>query len=365
MTFQTDHLNYNAVTYSSRDTPMSINEKSISLVMQADGSFNVPPTKILVKVHSASLNPIDLVLYHSANTMLSYFNSQQGVGRDYSGTIVAIGEKAAKKTDFTVGQKVCGMYNHVFGPGTVSEYILLDGLNKADSPVVPVPENISMNEAAAWPLVLGTALTMIQGRIESGAKVLVLGGSTAVGRNCIQLCKNYFDAAEVIATCSSQSAPIVREMGADATIDYTKYRSLDGPVIEAAKSGKFDLILDCCGNGDLFPHMSKILKPKLHYVTIAGDKKFNYSNESLVSSAMSSIISFFRVVLSSLRLNSHNYTYVMVQPDKKWAELGKQLIEEEKVKIYVDSVHPLENFYDAIKKMESQRASGKVIVQIE
>src|SRR5699024_669659 len=154
----------------------------------------------------------------------------------------------------------------------------------------------------------------------------------------IQLCKNYFDAAEVIATCSSQSAPIVREMGADATIDYTKYRSLDGPVLEAANSGKFDLILDCCGNGDLFAHMSKILKPKLHYVTITGYKKFNYSNVSLVSSAMSSILAFFRVVLSFFGLNSHNYSYVLVPPDKKWAELSKQLIEEKKVKIYVDSV---------------------------
>lgn len=367
MELNTDQLDFNAITYSSNDKPMSLTKQSISLVKQADGSYNVPPNKILVKVHSAALNPVDLVLYNSASKVLSYYNSQQGIGRDYSGTIVAIGEVAAKKTDFSIGEKVCGMYTHPFGKGTVSEYVLLD--SASDLSVVPVPKNLTMNEAAAWPLVLGTALTMTQGRIEVGsnAKVLVLGGSTAVGRFCIQLCRNYFKASEIIATCSSSSAPIVREFGADDTIDYTRYRSLEGPVVKAAGSGKFDLILDCCGNSDLFLSMSKILKPKSegsHYVSIVGDTKMNYSGASILSLILPSIMLVFRVLMNLLGLNSYNYTVLLMEPEKQWAELAKQLIEEEKVRISIDSVYPVENFYDAIKKLESQRASGKVIVQM-
>lgn len=367
MELETDQLNFNAITYSSNDKPMAISKQSISLAKQADGSYNVPPNKILVKVHSAALNPIDLVLYNSAFKVLSYYNSQQGIGRDYSGTIVAIGEVAAKKTDFSIGDKVCGMYTHILGNGTVSEYVLLDWTS--DLSVVPVPKNLSMNEAAAWPLVLGTALTMTQGRIEVGsnAKVLVLGGSTAVGRFCIQLCRNHFKASEIIATCSSSSAPIVKGFGADNTIDYTRYRSLDGPVIQAAGSGKFDLILDCCGNDDLFSSMSKILKPKSkgsHYVSIAGDTKVSYSGASILSLILPSIMIMFRILMNLLGLSSYNYTVLLLEPEKQWAELGRQLIEEEKVKISIDSVYPVENFYDAIKKVESQRANGKVIVQM-
>ena len=368
MELETDQLNFNAITYSSNDKPMAISKQSISLAKQADGSYNVPPNKILVKVHSAALNPIDLVLYNSAFKVLSYYNSQQGIGRDYSGTIVAIGEVAAKKTDFSIGDKVCGMYTHILGNGTVSEYVLLDWTS--DLSVVPVPKNLSMNEAAAWPLVLGTALTMTQGRIEVGsnAKVLVLGGSTAVGRFCIQLCRNHFKASEIIATCSSSSAPIVKGFGADNTIDYTRYRSLDGPVIQAAGSGKFDLILDCCGNDDLLSSMSKILKPKSegsHYVTIAGDNKYRYSDVSLFSILIPTLFAIFRMLLSMLGLNSYNFSFAAVNPEKQWAETGKQLIEEEKVQVSVDSVHPVENFYDAIKKLQSQRANGKVVIQID
>ncbi|CAG86980.1 DEHA2D08580p [Debaryomyces hansenii CBS767] len=367
MTFDKEKLKYRAVTYSTSDKPMSITEQTISLIKQADGSFDLPSNTILVKVHSAALNPLDLVLYNSSNRLFSYYNDQQGVGRDYSGTIVAIGDVAAKKTDFCIGDNVCGMYTHILGKGTVSEYVLLDAMSVSDSSVVTVPKNLSLNEAAAWPLVLGTALAMTQGRIKIGsdAKVLVLGGSTAVGRFCIQLCKNHFKAGEVIATCSSSSAPIIREMGADDTIDYTRYPSIEGQVLQAAESGKFDIILDCCGNGDLFASMPKILKPKSHYVTIAGDKKFKYSKVSLFNNIMPTLKPIFRMLLSSIGLTSYSFTITGVRPGKQWAELGKQLIEDEKVKITVDSVHQFENFLDAIERMESQRASGKIIIELD
>lgn len=367
MTFDTENLKYRAVTYSTGDKPMSITEQTLSLIKQADGSFDLPQNKILVKVHSASLNPLDLVLYNSSNRFFSCYNDQQGLGRDYSGTIVAIGEVAAFKTNFSIGDNICGMYTHILGKGTVSEYVLLDATSNADSSVVKVPKNLSMNESAAWPLVLGTALAMTQGRIKIGSdpKVLVLGGSTAVGRFCVQLCKNYFNASEVIATCSSSSAPIVREMGADGTIDYTKYPSIEEQVLQAAGSGKFDIILDCCGNNDLFGSMENILKPKAHYVTIAGDKKFKYANVSLFNNVMPTLKPICRMILSLIGLKSYSFTITGVTPGKQWAELSKQLIEEEKVKITIDSVHQFENFQDAVKRMESQRASGKIIIQLD
>ena len=99
-------------------------------------------------------------------------------------------------------------------------------------------------------------------------------------------------------------------------------------------------------------------------MTIAGDKKFKYSKVSLFNNIMPTLKPIFRMLLSSIGLTSYSFTITGVRPGKQWAELGKQLIEDEKVKITVDSVHQFENFLDAIERIESQRASVKIIIEL-
>lgn len=123
MTFDKRSLKYSAVTFSTGDKLMSITEQTLSLIKQAGGSFNLPSNKILVKICSASLNPLELVLYNYLNRLFSFYNNQQGLERDYSGTIVAIGEFATSKTNFSIGDDICGMYTYILGNNTVSEYV--------------------------------------------------------------------------------------------------------------------------------------------------------------------------------------------------------------------------------------------------
>ncbi|CUM50082.1 unnamed protein product [Debaryomyces tyrocola] len=147
-------------------------------------------------------------------------------------------------------------------------------------------------------------------------------------------------------------------MGEDDTIDYTKYPSIEEQVLQAAGSGKFGVILDCCSNNDLFASMPKILMSKSHYVTTAGDKKFKCSNVSLFNNIMPTLKPIFRMLLSSMRLISYSFAITGVKPGKQWVELGKQLIEDGKIKITVDSVHHFETFMTLSKEW---RVKGRVV----
>ena len=251
MTFTSETLTYKAYTYSSKNDPIHVTNQHILLVKKGD-EYTVPSNKILVKVDSAALNPVDLMLYNSAIFPFTLMNSNQGIGRDYSGVVEAIG--SGDDLGLKVGDKVCGLYLHPLGKGTVAEYILLDG--KTDVAVNVIPSNLSITEASSWPLVYGTAFAMHDGVAVKDKKVLVLGTATSVGRYVVSLAKKY-GAKEIVTTNSERSLDLVAALGSTSQIDYTKHKSILTPVLESVKdSGSFDAVFDCCG-GERFVSTSK------------------------------------------------------------------------------------------------------------
>lgn len=362
MTFTTDKLTYKAYTYQTKDDPIHITEQSIQLEKQADGSYNVPANNILIKVHAAALNPVDIVLRQSAGYLLSFVNSYQGIGRDYSGVVEAIGNDV--KTTLQLGDKVQGLYTHPFGKGTCSQYVLLDTKSRTDDEVGLIPTNLSLTEAAGWPLVFGTAVIMLDGLDLKDKRVLVLGGATSVGRYVISLSKKA-QARDVVATCSGKSASLVTELGANSTIDYTKQTSILNPVLETVKEGKYDIVFDCCGNNDLFGHTSTVLNPHAHYRTIVGDTKYKYATVSMGALIVPMAKSIWRVLSSKLGLIDFNYEFVATAPRNKWIESGKKLIEDGDVKIFTDSVFKFSDIDAALERLLTNQVNGKVIIEVE
>lgn len=366
MPFDSDKLTFKAVRYSSSAEPLTIKDHTIPLVKQSDGKYDVAEDKILVKIHAAALNPIDSVLHHTAPPLLSRF-IDSGYGRDYSGTVVSIGAKAAKNTTVKVGDKIQGLYPHVYGDGTLAEYLLLtDGLT--DSEYTTVPDNISFSDAAGWSLVFGTAFELlIQADLKPNAKVLVLGGSTSVGRFVIQLAKNVHDAKEIVTTNSDESEELVRSLGATSTINYRLHKSILNPTLESVKeSGKFDVIFDTCGSSDLFSNMNDVLKSRKEggrYLSIVGDFKYDYKLQSFTPYGVYGLIK--KLLLNKLGLSSFDYRFIMTAPGGKWIEHGKKLIEEGTVKIFTDSTYNFADFQKAVDRLLSNRARGKVVVKIE
>lgn len=366
MPFTSATLSFRALTYTNRHEPMAIREQLIDLERQADGSYEVPLDKVLVKVHSASLNPVDTIFYNSAYWFAKYINKDRGVGHDYSGTVASIGTDAARTTGFKVGDKVNGMFFNIFGKGSAAEYVLIDPTAKDDLAISRVPMNLDLVEASTWPLVYGTANNMFASipKVIPGAKVLVLGGATSVGRYVIQLAKNVHGATEIVSTNSSGSDAIVKELGATKNIDYTRHQSILNPVLESVKeTGEFDYIFDCCGGYDLFPQIDHVIKKNGYYITAVGDKKPTFKSIDVFSMIISNFYSTFRATLSKLSLLNYYFIFLPSMPGP-WIHEGVKHLEDGSVRVFIDSTHRFEDFQKAFDIMNSNKARGKVVLRV-
>ncbi|GEQ70450.1 hypothetical protein JCM33374_g4127 [Metschnikowia sp. JCM 33374] len=361
-------LKFNAVKYKNKSSGFPVVEDSLPVKVE-DGKYILPSEDdILVKVHAAALNPVDVIIKNSFPDWL--FKGDKGFGMDYSGEVIAIGSAAAASTGFAVSDKIAGLVQNFFGIGTISEYILInpkkpDGINARK-----IPQNLSYQEGAAFPLVFGTAQSMFDSvqKGNSFNKVLVLGAGTAVGRYCVQLASKVYGSKHIVVTCSGRTEEVIRELGATSVIDYTKHKSILNPVLESLKEyGEFDAIFDCCGNSDLFPQISSILKPRKDfgsYVTIVGDSKANFQTGSMGSLVLGNLSVGLRVAKSWLGFLPYFYTQTLLDVSGSWPDKCVKHLQDGKVKVSIDSEYLMSETQKAVDRLQSNKASGKVIVNI-
>lgn len=360
-------LEFNSVTYTDKNLPLAITVESLPVEEKADGTLVVDDKNILVKVKLASLNPLDAFLKSSAIPYL--FRGKKGYAYDYSGDVVAIGASAASKTGLALGDAVCGLNYLIFGKGTLSEYTLVDPFVLSGETIQKKLNSLTYEEAASYPLVFGTAQVMFDYcKLSTFKKVLIIGAGTSVGRYCVQLAKQVYNSEHIVVTCSGASEELMRELGATEVIDYKKQKSILNSVLESVKtSGQFDAIFDCCGNGDLLGYINGILRSKEEggaYVTIVGDFKpvFSDSFFSLFFRNYGSAI--LRNISGKLGLLLYDYTRIMITPSEKWASKLITYFEEKHFKIFIDSVYTFDNFQEAVDRISSNQARGKVVVNI-
>lgn len=359
MKFDSPELVYKAVEYANSTSKPEWVSKTIKLTKRSEG-YGAGSNQILVKVHGASLNPVDSVLYNTYHQVLGRVLGRLGIGFDYSGIVVSIGSLASKKTHLKEGDEVVGLYAHPFFSGAVSEYLMINPC--WDMTISRKPESLSLVEAAALPMVYGTAEQMVQiASVKPGDKVLVFGGATSVGRILVQILNHYSHASQIVATCSDQSESLVRELGAGETINYRKHTTLTQPILQQASSRKFDAIFDCVGNSDLFEVMDKVLQPKKYYVTICGERKLLYTNHALLSDLFGRSVSFSRSFLGFIGYNNYRYRLTTLVPGH-WMHKGSQRFDD-KLKILIDTVYSKDDFLEAFERLRSNKASGKIIVQ--
>ena len=355
-----------SVTYVNCNTPLSITSKDINL----DTCFT--DKEIVVEVHSAALNPIDALLYSFSAGPISG-SAPKVYGKDYSGIVVKSG-KSVK--DFKVGDQVNGMYVETLtrNQGSLTHYLVFDPiLQPAISNIHQAGEASSdvFNMHAAWPLVFGTAYSLLYNygqKLGPDSKILVLGASTCVGNAVVRIAKEELKVGTVVGTCSSTSVEYNKKFGFDYLIPYNDPK-LSAPhyavdlVNNTFNGEKFDLIADCCGGNTFFPVTSKILKCKNnngYYITIVGDNKIDYRSPSFLE--FLNFRTFFRVVNP---FRGYNYAMVMLQPHNNYMKLGSKMIEEGTYTPPIDSVYKFEQFQEAVDRLTSCKAKGKVVVSIQ
>jgi len=206
--------------------------------------------KVLVKVYCAGLNPADAKeimgdkvphSWKSARSLLKWHLQDKTPGFDFAGEVMACPSGFYSRGDYVFGTMPPFQ-------GSLSEYVI--------APVDQVclkPTSLTMEEAAAFPLVGLTALQSLSPHInslEESSSVLIIGGSGGVGHVAIQIAKA-LGAASVTTICSRYNIDFVRALGADYVVDYTRGQVIPDLEDCVSQIGKpYDLVLDCVSSGD-------------------------------------------------------------------------------------------------------------------
>lgn len=293
--------------------------------------------QVLIRIRAASLNAADWRIMRANPFLVRLMTGgflrpkYPIIGADAAGTVETVGKAVTK---FHPGDEVYVDLS-LDGYGAYAEYACA----RADR-VALKPSNLSFEEAAAVPLAGVTALQGLRdnGRMKPGHKVLINGASGGVGIFAVQIAKAL--GAEVTAVCSTRNIDMVRSLGADHVIDYTRE-----PVLQDGK--RYDVILAVNGYQPIGAY-KRALKPNGSYVMVGGTGKQLFQ-ALLLGSWMS-------------RTEGHKMGALTAVPSAPDLDALRDLIEAGKVKPVIDARYPLSEAADAVRHMEQQHARGKIVL---
>ncbi len=292
------------------------------------GDFPAPktgPSDILVRVHAASVNPVDFKLRDGKLRLLRRYQFPLILGHDCAGEVVQVGEDV---TQFKVGDRIFSRPRNG-RIGTFAEFIAID-----QSEAALMPPNLNYHEAASLPLV---ALTSWQAlvdvaKLKPRQQLLIPAGSGGVGTFAIQLAKHL--GAEVWTTTSGKNLELVKSLGADHIINYQNEKFEE-------RVNNLDVVFDTLG-GDSLDRSFAITRPNGWVVSIAGSPDYRNAEEMGLDMLRSLLL---RVV--GLRVNSRarragvNYRFIFMKPlGEELAQIAA-LISEGVIKPVVDRIVPI------------------------
>lgn len=294
--------------------------------------------QVLVKIHSASLNFGNLVLLKGkpflARFAFGLTKPKYSIpGGDIAGTVEAVGKEVKL---FKVGDEVFGDLSGC-GWGGFAEYVAVPEYALAFKPT-----NISFEEAAAAPMAGVTALQGLRdkGKLKLGHKVLIYGASGGVGTFAVQIAKAF--GAEVTGVCSTRNVEILRSIGADHVIDYSKEHFTQ-------HQGYFDLVLGVNGSNSLSDY-TRVLKKDGNFVHVGGSESQLYQTLFLGP---------FISMVGSKKLSS-----LLQRATQNDLNDLKELLKTNKVRPIIDKRFNLGEITEAFKYFQEGHAQGKVVITI-
>jgi NADPH:quinone reductase-like Zn-dependent oxidoreductase len=287
---------------------------------------------VLVRVFASSLNAGDLFSMKGspwlARMSVGFPKPKDYIlGWDMAGRVEAIG---AKVTHFKPGDEVFGSFS-----ATLAEYVSV-----AENKLVKKPTNLTFEQAAAVPTAALTALQGLRdvGKIQPGQIVLINGASGGVGTFAVQIAKAF--GAEVTGVCSTRNVDMVRSIGADHVIDYTREDF-------TKSSQRYDLILDNVASHS-FSEMRRVLTAQGLIVPNSGHGGMGYVMKAF-------LLSPFVHQVAGMFLAKQNPSDLLVL---------KEFIKAGKVTPVIDETYPLRRTAEAFRYLEEQHPRGKVVITI-
>ena len=306
------------------------------------------PTDLLVRVHAASVNPLDVKTRDGALKTLLKYRLPLVLGNDLSGLVV---EAGAQVTRFKKGDEIYARLDKE-RIGAFAECAVV-----REGAAALKPTNVSFEEAASLPLV---ALTAWQALVEIGKlgahqRVLIHAGSGGVGSIAIQLARHL--GTTVFTTVGQRNIELVQRLGADVPIDYRSTRFED-----VAKD--CDVVLDSAG-GDILVRSFECVKRGGVVVSIGSTPSAAFARSwGLNPILVLAIKVMSRKATAAARRHEARFEYLFMRSDGAQLTEITKLVESGVIKPLVDKVFSLEHVRDALAYSESGRATGKVVIKL-
>jgi NADPH:quinone reductase-like Zn-dependent oxidoreductase len=321
-----------AIMYRCYGSPDILSLEDIEKPTPAD-------TEILVKLHAASVNPLDWHYMRGSPYLMRLgvgigAPDDSSLGVDFAGTVEKVGKNVKR---FKPGDEVFGG-----GNGSFAEYLLID----EDRALVLKPSNITFEQAASVPIAAVSALQALRdkGKLQPGQKVLINGASGGVGTFAVQIAKSF--GAEVTGVCSTRNQEMVKSLGADYVLDYTKE--------DYTEIGKrYDLIIDMVGNHSLTANR-RALTPDGTFVIVGGAK----------GDWLGPLMGPIKALFLSPFVDQEFVMLLAAMNAEDLAILGK-LMQRGEVTPVIDRRFALSEVPAAIRYSEEGHTRGKIVIAME
>jgi NADPH:quinone reductase-like Zn-dependent oxidoreductase len=316
---------------------------SPDVVKQQDVEKPVPnDDQVLIKVRAASLNAFDTYVIRDSWLGRLVFGLRKPrdtrLGQDVAGDVEAVGKDV---TQFKPGDEVFGIAR-----GALAEYAC-----SRERALATKPPNITFEQAASLPLAGLTALQGLRdGRIQPGQKVLVNGATGGVGTFAVQIAKSF--GAEVTAVCSTRNVDLVRSIGADYVIDYTKEDF-------TKNDQRYDVIFDNVCNHS-FGERRRVLNSK-GICVLAGIGGAGVTG----SQAMERIAGNIFTARRFSAFGNQKFAQYRTKTSKQDLILLGDLVEEGKLRPVIDRTYKLSDAPDALRYLVEGHARGKIVIITE
>ena len=318
-----------AILYHSYGSPDVLKYEEVATPIPADN-------QVLIEVRAASLNPMDWHFMRGLPYLVRIVAGLPkpkfpGLGADVAGKVVAIG---AGVTRFKPGDEVFGVAR-----GALAEFACA-----AESQLSERPHNVTFEQAASAPIAALSALQSARdkGHLQSGQKVLVNGAAGGVGSFAVQIAKSF--GAKVTGVCSTGNVDMLRSLGADHVIDYTRE--------DFTTAGQhYDLLLDCVGNRSL-ADCKRVLNPAGICVAVGG------STDPWMLRPLARL--FASAVLS--RIGSQKFRSFLARPKREDLVIIGGLLQSGKVVPVIDRRYSLRDVPEAMRYLGQGHARGKIII---
>ena len=304
--------------------------------------------QVLLRVRAAAVNPMDCGLMKGKPYFMRFlfgFPKPRVTrpGRDVAGQVEAVGRSV---TRFKPGDEVFGVCTGgswmAKVDGAFAEYVCT-----LETALVVKPENVTFEQAASVPIAALTALQGLRdkGCIQPGQNVLINGAAGGVGTFAVQIAKAL--GARVTGVCSTQNVDMVRRIGADHVVDYTRQ--------DFTKGGeKYDLVFDLVGNHS-FIEIRRVLIPNGVFVgagVVGAPKSMIGMLGGLISTILVSLVVSQRYATFVAKVNNNDLNFM------------RELLASGKVTPVIDRVFPLSETAEAMRYQDQGHARGKVVVTV-